>query len=462
MTKAICAAFKAAGFAVLVLLAVCAKAALSLDSWTYIAVDQNRTGNSFGMALGDITGDGYVDIVAGKYFYRNPGGNLTGVWQRTQFPIDVDAMFVVDVDGDGKLDIVGLMCNDLYWLKPSNAAATQWTSTKVATIDGGCNEGLSSQGYAHTRLVPGPKEQLLIYSDAGNMICVTIPDNPQNGNWPKSTLVSGFAGEGIAIADIDGDGKPDVAGAGANRTICWWKNPGSLTATWMKHDVGTINADWDDRMGAADFNGDGRTDLITTEELLGSDQASVYWYEQPAAANGVWTRHLLVQQYSALSMDVADMNVDGKPDIVTGEAEGPDKVQVWENSGAGTFTPHLVSQGHQTHIGCLTADFDKDGDLDIASTSWTQANMLFLWRNDAVHTTGLRNSARPSPQSSGYTMRFVGNTIRVAAGSNRKYRVDVFSTCGKIRYSAEGHGPQTLRSSRANPGVMHFVKLRFE
>ena len=46
----------------------------------------------FGLAMADLTGDGLLDIASWRYFYRNPGGDMTQTWQRTTFPIDVDAL----------------------------------------------------------------------------------------------------------------------------------------------------------------------------------------------------------------------------------------------------------------------------------------------------------------------------------------------------------------------------------
>src|SRR5436309_3812931 len=42
----------------------------------------------FGLAVGDVNKDGYLDIVAGRYSYRNPGRNMTGPWKRVTFPIN--------------------------------------------------------------------------------------------------------------------------------------------------------------------------------------------------------------------------------------------------------------------------------------------------------------------------------------------------------------------------------------
>src|SRR5687768_10961342 len=82
---------------------------LSLDKWTYIQVDDSRDNyvipgaeswwNYFGLDMFDVNQDEYMDIVAGEWFYRNPAGDMTSPWERITFPVEVDAVLALDVDG---------------------------------------------------------------------------------------------------------------------------------------------------------------------------------------------------------------------------------------------------------------------------------------------------------------------------------------------------------------------------
>ena len=117
----------------------------------------------------------------------------------------------------------------------------------------------------------------------------------------------------------------------------------------MKHPLGTT-VEWKDRTGAADFNGDGRPDIVVTEESVWKGD-SVYWFENPSDPTFPnWPRHTLVTQFTTNSLDVADMNNDGRPDIITAEHRGTKKLQIWENLGGGNFREHIISTGRENHL----------------------------------------------------------------------------------------------------------------
>ena len=85
------------------------------------------------------------------------------------------------------------------------------------------------------------------------------------------------------------------------------------------------------------------------------------------------------------SLDAADIDRDGDIDLVTGEHKGPaQKVEIWQNDGKGQFKAHLVDQGKESHLGTRLFDLDNDGDLDIISIAWDEAENVHVWRNDAV------------------------------------------------------------------------------
>jgi hypothetical protein len=121
--------------------------------------------------------------------------------------------------------------------------------------------------------------------------------------------------------------------------------------------------------------------VVVSEEVWpDAGPAGVFWFEQPAKPDERWTPHKIATQYTTNAMDVADMNGDGAPDIITGEHRGTRKVAVWENTGRGkTWTERIIDTGKESHLGARALDLDQDGKPEILSICWDTYQNLHLW-----------------------------------------------------------------------------------
>jgi hypothetical protein len=375
----------------------------SLDKWTYIQVDDKRGKwgdwnppdwlRYFGLDMRDVTGDGYKDIIAGRYFYRNPGGDMTGAWPRVTLDLNVDAMLLVDVDGDEYADVVAQALPDVYWLEAQDKQGDRWKATEIGTLPK--TDHVNGQGYILGQIVAGGKPEVILACGDGVYYFV-IPQDPTTGHWPAARIAAGTMDEGIGVGDIDGDSDIDIAVGkiiDKKERVMWYENPGNGAADWAGHLVAYTNFA-PDRICLADINDDKRVDIVVSEERYPgpNPDASLYWFEQPKDPRGTeWPRHTVVTEYSLNNLDVADMDLDGDFDIITCEHKGPKgqfRLQVFENDGQGRFTEHIVDRGKESHLGARVADMDNDGDLDIVSAAWDDYRYLHLWRNDTIRQSG--------------------------------------------------------------------------
>jgi len=379
-----------------------AQQTLPLDQWHYIQVDSAREKwgdldepewlRYFGLDVSDINKDGYLDIVSGRFFYLNPGGDMIKNWQRTDFGMNLDGYLFVDIDGDEFSDVIALALPHVYWLETDNWRGSSWTIRIIGELPK--TGHINSQGFRKVQLIEGVKKQILFAVDGGIHAC-TIPENPfRPENWQFFKIIPSGSDEGIGIGDIDGDGDIDIAcgdnepgGKEVPTLVNWYENPSSVSTVWKKHLVGkTVQAA--DRFEIADFNGDGMNDIAVSEEMFPGlePDASVFVYFNPGNSQlSAWPRKTLITTWSVNNLDVADLDHDGDMDLVSCEHKGKEyRRLIFENDGKGNFTTHSPDKGHESHLGTQLFDLDNDGDLDMVSIGWDIYKYLHVWRNDAI------------------------------------------------------------------------------
>jgi hypothetical protein len=200
-------------------------------------------------------------------------------------------------------------------------------------------------------------------------------------SFVRNDFSSTAGARGIATADFDRNGWPDIAEANlARHTVTILLNHpgvGFEAGTEVQVAAGPFG------ITTGDFNRDGVPDLAVA--CADGDTISVLL----GNGRGGFTR-TDVATPSANPRDItsADINNDGKPDLIyTGWASGT--VQVLVGDGRGSFARGATYVGTSTNPqGLATADFDHDGFLDVAVVYAGSGALRILYGNGGTAFTG--------------------------------------------------------------------------
>jgi len=301
------------------------------DQWTRHILGEDSPSDVGGVPL-DVDGDGWIDFVTGGVWYRNPGrpGEL---FERIIFDPDLTAVHdvaAVDIDGDGKLEIITM-------------------------------------------------------SDQNNLRWYRIPEDP-TAIWQATPIGSGVHA-GVSVGDIDGDGNLDIV-----RTNVWFENIEGDGSQWVVHPIGPNTPPPEDfqpyfafdatHSVVCDVNGDGKNDIIFVDNEIPGGK--IWWMENLDGSGRTWERHEIFtpqpgepRRGAYHSLYVGDLDGDGDFDVFTCEmegvpGEGPPRYYIFENvDGYGsTWKEHVILDvnlgGHAAVIGDITGN----GLPDIIAKPW--------------------------------------------------------------------------------------------
>jgi len=310
-------------------------------------------------SIGDLNGDGHLDIVLAKgrhwpvpsrIFFGDGKGAFTPGPLLPSKATKTYSASLADMTKGGRLDMV--LSNDEPELKlvlvndgkgdftvGGSYGDPSWSTRNAAVGD------LDGDGYPDIAVANREMTSYVCINDHKlHFECRPLPDSPSAAT--------------VAIADMDGDGSNDVIYACRDhcQSVVYF-NDGK--ANFSRKEPWGPPKSSTRAMAVADLNDDGHLDIAACHEKLG---CLVYLNDGKGHfGEGVPFDKPAVEPYSMIA---ADLNRDGRPEIIVGYVEAPGVV--YFNDGTGKkYQPMPFGDGKGAIYGMAAGDLDSDGWLDV-------------------------------------------------------------------------------------------------
>ena len=350
-------------------------------------------------------------------------------------PVSTKAVYIKDMDGDGKPDLIAL----------------DWSRQKIS-IFRGTNSAADFSGYSTSvdyATDVNPMDVMATDLDGDGKPDIAVVHNSANTARSIYVYQNTSTGPGniacaapiilqtvqyynrIYFSDIDGDGKPDlVVGAWAD-TISIYLNTSTIGNISFSAKIDIKTGIFSDGiLGLQDMDGDGKPDLV-----MGQNYGQVAFLKNLSGIGQInFGSQIPVSNYGGYnSVTTFDVDGDGRNDIV---ALGPssNKLSVFLNTGspAGlSFASPITFATGSNAFRIIVSDFDGDGRQDISVLNHNSS-----YNNDSISYYRNQSSSGQISFAPKAVYAFGDNMLDIAAGDlNGDSKPDLLVACSNTGIS---------------------------
>jgi hypothetical protein len=363
------------------------------SQYKHTFIDRQKPYTGIDIHAVDVDGDGVTDIVCGAWWYKNPA------WERHTIPGVGQIVAAYDVDKDGRKELIAIkakpgkndfynaLSSDLVWLKPTDLSRDLWEEHVIGTGDGDWPHGITI-----APILPGGRSAMVCgYHDGKNPPQLfEVPQDPKQP-WHKRVIADIRYGEEMIPYDLDGDGKLDIV-AGPY----WLENLGD--GQFQPHllidpeYLQSANLHAICRIAIADINGNGRPDILFTVENVDWDVHKAFfspvgWLENTGSPRDrKFNLHIIDKVRSPHSISVGDLDGDGKMEVIVGEHDpfkpyrSESRLFVYKQVDPQgiAWSRFPIESRFEHHDGAKTVELSP-GKLAIISHGWMEPTYVHMW-----------------------------------------------------------------------------------